>query len=71
MAQRYQHKLQGGLREFFLFSFSGLIAGSAVPLQASVVTPNGPWQTVAAPVTVTGELITSPTTTDPGDAYWI
>jgi hypothetical protein len=62
--------LQGGLRKLFLFSFSGLLAGSAVLLQGSIVTPNGPWQTVTTPVTVTGEVITSPTTTDPGDAYW-
>jgi hypothetical protein len=71
MAQTHQYTWQGRLSKLFLLtSFSGLLAGSIFQLHAEVITPDGPWQTVTTPVTVTGEVITSSTTTDPGNAYW-
>jgi hypothetical protein len=47
------------------------LAAHALVVRADVVVPNGPWQTVATPVTVTGEVITSPTNNNlTSDAYW-
>jgi hypothetical protein len=53
------------------FLLATVFAAQAVVVQASVVIPNGPWQVVQTPVTVTGEVITSPVNNNStSSAYW-